>query len=373
MTRVAPADLTEDGDQVIDLAGGLVMPGFIDAHCHLGLLDLDDRSSLSPAEQAAHIFGNLSVALDEGFTTVRDVGGIDGSFERARRAGLIRAPRVLASGAILSQIGGHGDLRRPFDDMPVNEREGLSLPHRLCTGAAEVTRAAREQFRRGATQLKMHVTGGVLSAGDELEDPQFALDEIAAAVAVARDRGSYVTAHAHTMAGLRRALEAGVRCFEHGSFIAAEDAELLRSTGASVVPTMTIVDRILNDELSGAPADWLERESEVDQAQRAAISHLASAGVPVGSGSDLVGVGQRGRATEIALKAEVLGVFGAIESATRVNAEICGLPDSGVIRPGAVADLIVHRADVLDTPSLFATRAPHIVVQSGRVVVHGEG
>ena len=77
-------------------------------------------------------------------------------------------------------------------------------------------------FRRGATQIKVCVTGGVVTLTDSLEDTQFTVEELMAAVAEADARGTYVTAHAHNSKGIRNGLAAGVACFEHGTFLDEE-------------------------------------------------------------------------------------------------------------------------------------------------------
>ncbi|HJT37105.1 MAG TPA: amidohydrolase family protein, partial [Actinomycetota bacterium] len=119
-------DLSIDDDRIVgigpapraenplDLDGLTVMPGLIDAHAHVGLVDLSEEGVYeAPAVMAAKIFAVCSQALDQGFTTVRDAGGVDGGVARAQREGLIRGPRIFPSGPIHCQTGGHGDLRQP--------------------------------------------------------------------------------------------------------------------------------------------------------------------------------------------------------------------------------------------------------------------
>src|ERR1700682_1239415 len=99
--------------QVIDCQGRTLMPGLLDAHVHLALIDLDSAAevALPPAVLALRIAGVIEATLDAGFTTVRDAGGLDWGFKEAIRLGLIRGPRIFISGAFISQTGGHGDHR----------------------------------------------------------------------------------------------------------------------------------------------------------------------------------------------------------------------------------------------------------------------
>jgi len=89
----------------LDLGGQTVVPGLIDAHAHLTLVDLADLSGhrVPVAVTAARIFHVCDVALDAGFTTVRDAGGADGGLATATALGLVRGPRILPSGPILCQ------------------------------------------------------------------------------------------------------------------------------------------------------------------------------------------------------------------------------------------------------------------------------
>jgi len=185
---------------VVDLDGLTLLPGLIDAHTHLGLVSVIDPGPVPVAVAAAQIFQNVELALLSGHTTVREVGGLDGGVAQAIDAGLIPGPRLLPSGPALCQTGGHGDLGPPF--LPHDHRHvgtpGLSQMSVVCDGPDEVRVAARTAFRRGATQLKVCISGGVVSFTDRLEDTQFTVEELRAAVDEARARDTYVTAHAHT-------------------------------------------------------------------------------------------------------------------------------------------------------------------------------
>src|ERR1700687_1753576 len=152
------------GEQV-DLTGLTLLPGLIDAHAHLGLVFdfAADAGAMSPAEIAARTFRNCELCLDAGFTTVRDMAGVDGGLVRAIESGLVRGPRVYPSGPAIVQTGGHGHLTGPFcfQDFSV-AFPGLVQMIAVCDGADEVRKQARLNFRRGATQLKAFISGGVV-------------------------------------------------------------------------------------------------------------------------------------------------------------------------------------------------------------------
>src|ERR1700722_8224342 len=117
--RIVAVDRTPGASingNVVDVAGKTLMPGLIDAHCHvlgssLKVTDVETQPLTYVAGYASRMLGH---ALDCGFTTVRDVGGGDAGIARAVAEGLIRGPRVFFAGRALSMTGGHGDFRDPF-------------------------------------------------------------------------------------------------------------------------------------------------------------------------------------------------------------------------------------------------------------------
>jgi len=359
-------------DAVIDASGLTVLPGLIDAHTHLGIVDLGGVGGTPVAVIAARIFQNCELALAAGFTTARDCGGVDGGLARAIDAGLVDGPRLFPSGPILCQSGGHGDFRPPF----VDHAHGVAVPGLVqtsivCDGPEEVRVAARTALRRGATQVKVCVSGGVVSLTDRLEDTQFTVEELRAAVEEAEARETYVTAHAHNVRGIHNGLAGGVRCFEHGSFLDAETATALAEAGAWLVPTLAVA-RLMSDEWQawGLSADVLPRIARVEDAMTRAVKLAHDAGVLMGSGSDLIGPGQNRRGLELVLKAKILGPMAAIVSATASNARIIGASDSlGTLEQGKVADLIALDGDPLTDPEVFDDPDRVVVVVKEGVVV----
>jgi imidazolonepropionase-like amidohydrolase len=363
-------------ERVLDLTGLTVLPGLIDAHVHVGFSS-DVRASLSGelsvAERAADIFRNLNETLQAGFTTVRDTGGIDLGVVRTVERGLAPGPRILACGPGLCQCGGHGHLHSPFEPADAIYRHdvlGLTALGRYCDGPDDVRRAAREAFRRGATFLKLSVTGGVISMSDALADTQFTSEEIAVAVQEAKARSTYVTVHAHNPVGVRVAVKAGVGCVEHGTDIDEETATLMAEHGVNLVPTLAIA-RVLVEDFGkqGLPANVQDRLVGTEKGMRDGLLAARAAGVLVGSGSDLIGPDQNRRGLEIALKAEVIGAMQAIVSATSVNAKIIGLKDVGTVAAGKYADLVAVDFDPLERPDLFDDpNRVVLVIKNGQVV-----
>ena len=372
--RIAQVGGSPPSGAELDLGGLTIVPGLIDAHAHLTLVDLTDLSGhrVPVAVTAARIFHVCDVALDAGFTTVRDAGGADGGLAMATAIGLVRGPRILPSGPILCQSGGHGDLRDPFDHHGRDEGlPGLVQPSMRIDGADSARLAAREAFRRGATQLKVAVSGGVVSATDRIEDTQLTVEELQAVVAEAHARDTYVLAHAHHVGGIRNGLAAGVRSFEHASLLDEDTAQEIAVAGAYVVPTLAVLHLMPREwEDWGLAESTLSRLEGLEDAMGRSVKLAAAAGVPLGSGSDLLGPEQRHRGLELTLKSRLLGPMAALVSATRTNAELLGREDDiGTITRGKLADLVVFEGDPLQDPELF-DQPEHVVlvIQGGKVV-----
>ena len=375
--RVAPAESIgspPDG-RVIDLGGLTLMPGLSDAHVHLGAVGLNALSqNRSPddnlTDYALNVIENIELALQEGFTTVRDAGGLDPAFANATDKGLIKGPRILPSGSFLSQTGGHGDNRGRYDDAPPRPIPGLLAAPALVDGVDAVRAATRQQLRLGATQIKLMACGGVVSQTDDLESRQFTVEELQAAVYEANMADKYAFAHCHTSLSMANALAAGVRSIEHGSILDEATARRLLEQGTFLVPTLLIVEQLARAAETGGISQHSQMKlKQVRTGMPQSVVLAAEVGVLVGSGSDMLGARQTGRGEELVLKAKLIGPMQAIVSATRTNALLFRLEDrTGCLQEGMEADLIAVAGDPLSDVGLLADAANvRLVVKGGRV------
>jgi len=168
--------------------------------------------------------GQMGKLLDAGFTTVRDMSVFSPALKRAQQAGIVRGPKVIAGGRMISPTGGHGDLMPQLT--PV-EQKRLNTISCIADGVQECLQTVREQFRDGAEFIKICATGGVSSQVDGLDDVQFSDDEIRVMAEEADRHGSYVAAHCSNARGTAHALRNGVRCIEHGIELNDECIELM--------------------------------------------------------------------------------------------------------------------------------------------------
>ncbi len=372
----AAAAAARDGARVIRLGGRSLLPGLIDAHVHATAVDADIASQPRrryESELAVLAGVALEEMLSRGFTTVRDAGGADAGFRRAIEQGAIAGPRLLVSGRPLSQTGGHGDQRSAAEESDAGGcSPHIGLVHTIADGPDDVRRAARDELRRGADQIKVMASGGVVSPTDRLESVQYSLEELSSAVAAARAAGTYVLAHAYTPAAIEVCVRAGIRSIEHGNLLDEPTARLMAENGTFLVPTLVTYEK-LHDEGArhGIPRESLDKLARVVDAGLDSLKIASDAGVRIASGSDLLGPMRRYQGEEIAIKARALGAMGAIIAATRTNAELLGLEDEiGTIEAGKQADLVVADGDVLDEPSVLGRPDGVVLVIRAGMLVH---
>ncbi len=371
--EVSDGPISASEARVIDLAGRFLMPGLIDAHFHAVAADpnLGKLEDMPRSELYQHARRILEGALGRGFTTIRDAGGADYGLARATERGLIAGPRIFYSGRALSQTGGHGDFR-PFEQgMVCGCGQGGLTMTQVADGVPEVQRAAREELRKGATQIKIMASGGIASPSDPIWNLQYSEAEVRAIVWEAEAWRTYVMAHAYMPDAIRRSVEFGVRSIEHGNLIDAETAAFCAERGAYVVPTLATYDAIhAHGRELGAPAGMLAKLDDVREAGRRSLEILKAAGTRTGFGTDLLGAMHDHQSNEFAIRAEVLSPEEILLSATATNAALLNREEElGRIAAGALADLIAvdgNPLENLDCLSGQGERIP-VIVKGGRV------
>jgi imidazolonepropionase-like amidohydrolase len=356
-------------DQVIDLGGRALLPGFIDAHFHAyaSQVDIPGLEALPVSYLAHHASGLLGAALDRGFTTVRDAGGADWGLWKAAEEGLLRSPRIFFAGRALSQTGGHGDSRaQHLEPCGCGHIGNLS---QVVDGVDAVRQAARETLRRGAHQIKIFVSGGVSSPTDPIWMRQYSAEEIQAIVEEAATRRTYVMAHAYTAEAAIHAVENGVRSIEHGNLIDAAAAKVMAARGAFLVPTLITYDAMVREGAAfGLSAVSQEKLVDVAAKGADAVRIARAAGVQIGMGSDLLGPLHRWQLHEFRLRCAIEAPVHALRSATSVNAALLNRSgELGTIATGALADMVVFDGDPLSDPSVIWERGPALVVKGGQV------
>lgn len=333
-----------------DLRGRVLMPGLADGHVHVTAIGADFAALVRtpPSYIAAKARLILHDMLLRGFTTVRDAGGADYGLAQAVAEGLMPGPRLLFSGHALSQTGGHGDVRGP-GELSINQCfccAGFGL---ICDGVDAVRRACREEIRKGATQIKLMVSGGVASPTDRIDSTQFSVDELKAAVEEAEAANIPVMAHAYTARAINRALRCGVDSIEHGNLLDASSIDLFRQTGKFLVPTLSTYRAIADEGLqAGMPKELHAKVFQVLDSGLSALEAAHRGGVKLVYGTDLLGAMHRHQLMEFAIRGEVQAPIDVIRAATVNAAELFRMSgEIGVVAEGARADLLVVDGDPL--------------------------
>jgi len=351
--------------ETVDLEGRTLMPGLIDAHVHALAVDaalarLSDRPVTLLTLQAARVLEGM---LQRGFTTIRDAAGADGGLAEAVEAGLVRGPRIFPSGMALSQTGGHGDVRPRTQRVDTCACCAWGLTgSRIADGVAECRRAARDELRKGATQIKIMSSGGVASPYDPIWNLQYSEEEVRAIVEEVQAWRTYVMAHAYTPEAIRRSIDFGVRSIEHANLIDLATADHVAGADAFVVPTLVTYDALhRHGRELGFPEVSMAKLAEVRKAGLGSLEILRRAGVKIGFGTDLLGPMHRYESREFVIRGEAMAPFDIIRSATIVNAELLNRAgELGVIASGARADLIAVDGNPLVDIALLDGQGEHL-------------
>ena len=354
--------------------GRTLMPGLIDNHVHIALSTTGQAELLSPATTAevlqARATAEAGDILMRGFTSVRDMGGPMLTARPAIDRGELPGPRIYPSGAMISQTSGHGDSRLPqersrrfFGEVSKGEQLGANY---IADGRDEVLTATRENLRAGATQIKVMAGGGAASAYDPLDVTQYTLDEMKAAVEAASDWNTYVTVHAYTPRAVRRAVEAGVLCIEHGQLLDEDTMKLLADRG------IWLSLQALDPAPPNAPESTRQKKAQVIDGTDSAFKWAKKYGVKLAWGTDyLFDPRQNAKQTMDILKlkqwmppAEILKLV------TYDNAQLLALSGPrnpypgklGIVEEGALADLLLVDGDPLANIDLIGDPARNFVV-----------
>src|SRR5262245_41769799 len=338
---------------IIDVAGRTLMPGLIDAHCHITGLSLSPKNIAHPASEIAMAAASyLRNSLMDGFTTIREAGGADYSIARLLAEGTIVGPRLFYSGRALSQTGGGADFRSPAElHDPCGHVSPFSVMSVIADGVDEVRRAAREELRRGATQIKLFASGGVVFPSESHATLyEFSDAELQAAVEEARARGTYVMAHVYTDEGVRRCLRAGVRSIEHANFVSKDTVAMMAENGAYFDPTfISPVQRIESADDTHLPDRIVNNLTQTVSRGKEVYEWAKECNVPIAFGTDLWGPeAQKSQLREFEMRATLDSAARIVRSATATNAELLMQKGKlGVIAAGAYADLLVVDGDPL--------------------------
>ncbi|MGZ4108223.1 MAG: amidohydrolase family protein [Actinomycetota bacterium] len=348
-----------DGDERVDVVGKHLLPGLFDCHIHVGTTYEDfDETAVMHRPFTYGFFKipeTLRTTLRLGITTVRDASGADLGVKRAVEDGVLVGPRMQISVQMLSITGGHADPTLPSGGRSSWGVEYPGMPSGVCDGIAGVEAKVREVIAAGADVIKIASSGGFLSPLDDPKLPHFTEEEVATIVRTAGDLGRWVMSHAHGAEGIKRAVRAGVRSIEHGTYLDEEAVGLMLERGTWFVPTLTAGDT--TDEIANNPAVSEQVRAKMRGLGRPELDAFrlaADAGVRVAMGTDCPVAPHGTNLRELQLMAENgFTPEQALVAATSSAAELMGLSDRlGTLEPGKLADLVVVDGDPFEFEKL---------------------
>ncbi len=349
-----------------------VLPGLIDTHTHIFLQGEDPAQGgydiqllKHPSSyRAARAVVSARRALEEGFTTLRDVetegaGYGDVGIKEAINDGYIPGPRMFVATRAISVTGGY-----PLEGY----NPDIEVPHgaQLGDGPVELRKITREQLANGADWIKVYMThrSWVDKQGHLVSQPTLTLEELKAVVDEAHGQQKKVACHTYGGIGLRRALDGGCDSIEHG--LALDDAAIqqMLKQGTWYVPTLGVY------YTDWAPADTPDGKRDRERASEHEVSFKKAlkAGVKIAFGTDMGGIPW----TEpIADEFGYMVKFGmspmdAIKAATSRAADLLDMQgELGVIAPGAFADVIAVPGNPLNNVEVL--KEVNFVMKDGKV------
>ena len=370
-----------EGTEVIDGGGRTLMPGLINSHTHLNLTgglatSYGGLQSAKWSQIGAQAAANAYDQLLDGFTTLRDLGGMDNGLQLLIDQGNLPGPRIYNSAAAISPSSGHGDARDPASRTPgapptVLERLGIVD---IADSPDEVRAASRRNLANGAVFLKLMAGGGVSSVLDPLYSHAYTQPELEAAVEAAEFFDTYVTVHVYTDRGVRSAIDAGVKCIEHGNLMSEESVELIVDKGIFWALNLSGLSPSLFSHPNFAPGTPSGKKVAIAQEGSKNLKAYIQKHKPkIVFGVDTVlntmAQGRSNRDFEKWIHADWFGNHAMLVAATSTAGELAQLTGQrnpysdaklGVIESGAYADILVVDGNPLEDLSVLGAHDKYL-------------
>jgi imidazolonepropionase-like amidohydrolase len=384
MIKQVGGNVSAPGAKVVDGGGRTLMPGLIDMHSHLCMQEgmAEGKTAFDQMAMGAFTAHVMLDYLDQGFTTARDAGCNILGVAKAVNQGRVPGPRLYPSGGFLSQTGGHADTGN-FNDQPGYtddlERHGFGY---IVDGVAEARRAARQNFRAGATQIKMMAGGGVASEFDPIHTTQFSEEELRAVVEVAKDYGSYVLVHAYHDRSVNRAIDAGVKVIEHNFLVSEDTIKRMKKEGValSLQAVMSLEAFADPESITFFSPDQKQKASQVNAGAKQMIGWAFEHDLLIVTGGDMFGKAYVGRQADNLriIPKEIDGVtpYQVLKTATSDAATVLSWSGGmnpykygtlGTIAEGGYADIILVDGNPLEDLDTLVRDNVHFVMKDGTV------
>lgn len=332
---VLSAEPVADAVTVTEGETGWIIPGLVDAHCHVGL-GPGGATSLDEAVEQAEVERGAGALL------LRDAGSPVDTREFDGREDL---PRIIRAGRHLARP------KRYIPGLPIDIEDESQLPEYVA-----------EQARFGDGWVKL--VGDWIDRGVGDLAPLWSDDVLVEAIAAAHAHGARVTAHVFGEDALPGLIKAGIDCIEHGTGITEEIIPLMQEHGTALVPTLINIENFPGIAAAATKYPVYARHMQDLYATVAdRVGAAREAGIPIYAGTDAGGMIAHGRiADEVAALTGIgMSATDALGAASWAARDWLGRPG---LQHGASADLVYYATDPR-TPGVLGN--PDLVILRGRV------
>ena len=368
--EISPSINSKSNVNVIDGEDNYLLSGFIDCHSHIFAKGFHKEENMANP-LGIHFYNAVPHSLqtvNAGVTSIRDCGSADLSFKLAQQRKLFVAPKVYLSITPLVMTGGHFDLLLPSGfDMEIIYP---GFPKGRCDGVEEVLKKTREVKRAGADFIKVMASGGVLTTNTSPEFSQFNKKELKTIVNEAKVNDMKVSAHCHSLKGMKNCIDAGFSSIEHGTFIDRKTSRKMAEKEVSLVPTLLVHEFLYKNGFpawDSYAAEKTTKLKEIVKVHKENISVAYEEGVNILMGTDS-GVIPHGHNLEELTHLVDIGMSEdeAIASGTVKAAEFMNQDNLGLVKENYVADLILVNSNPLDDVSVLSNNDNILkVIQDG--------
>lgn len=366
--------------EVIDISGKTIMPGLIDTHLHFSgnLTDDDSDWVLEDVVQKTVVaVQQAHECLENGLTTVGEISRSGIQIRNMVEAGVMKGPRVVATGLGFCRTCGHGDSHK----LPSYYNDESHPWAERVDGPWDLRKAVRRRLRQSPDAIKIWSTGGGIWRWDQKLDQHYTLEEIQAVVDECNMVGIPVWSHAEGYGGALDSAKAGVHLIIHGQTLNDECLDIMAEKGIYFCPTIQFLNEWFK---TYAPPyipevhDQYPGDTVAEKELNRVYANLRKAkekgiGLTIGSDSFCSSLTPYGTTAigEMYSFVEKAGIseMDTIVAATSVGAEMLKVADvTGSLVEGKSADLLVINGNPLENIRAIAVENMDIIMKEGYFV-----
>lgn len=366
--------------EVVDITGKTIMPGLIDSHLHFSgnLTDDDSDWVLEDVVQKTVVaVQQAHECLENGLTTVGEISRSGIQIRNMVEAGVMKGPRVVATGLGFCRTCGHGDSHK----LPSYYNDESHPWAERVDGPWDLRKAVRRRLRQNPDAIKIWSTGGGIWRWDQKLDQHYTLEEIQAVVDECRMVGIPVWSHAEGYGGALDSARAGVHLIIHGQTLNDECLDIMVEKGIYFCPTIQFLNEWfktyappyipeVHDQYPGDTVAEKELNRVYANLRKAKAKGI---GLTIGSDSFCSSLTPYGTTAigEMYSFVEKAGIseMDTIVAATKAGAEMLKVDNvTGSLAEGKSADLLVINGNPLENIRAIAVENMDVIMKEGYFV-----